>query len=68
MLHENIEPENKMTQSLAALYGTFGTRASTKQLGNVTFQYTLQNFKSIKIKVLKKEKRKEIKALSLYSS
>ena len=57
MLHEHIEPENKMTQSLSALYVYIWHTGFNKKLGNVTFQYTLQNFKSIKIKVFKKEKR-----------
>ena len=57
MLHEHIEPENKMTQSLSALYVYIRHTGFNKKLGNVTFQYTLQNFKSIKIEVFKKRKK-----------
>ena len=58
MLHEHIEPENKMTQSLAALYVyIWHTGFNKKNLA----MYTLQNLKSIKIKVLNTEKGEEIK-------
>ena len=57
MLHEHIERENKMTQSLSALYVYIRHTGFNKKLGNVTFQYTLQNFKSIKIEVFKKRKK-----------
>ena len=51
MLHENIESENKMTQSFTVFFNVFIWHTGLKkQLGNVTVQYTLQNFKSIKMK------------------